>query len=206
MKLPQPSPEPAKIDRLVPGGQGIATLENGKKAFLWNALPGEVVNFDIVKSKSSYLEGVATKILKPSPVRIAPLDPCYLATSPWQIMDYDSELAAKSALISEMFRQNNLALPNPVAVLTDNQDFHYRNKMEYSLYWDREKSQIFPAFHARGSHAKIPIEKSSIERPELFKKALEIIAELNKNGEPARKYQSLLLRSNQSGEVSGGLF
>ena len=33
----------AIINQLVPGGQGIATLADGKKAFLWNALPGEEV-------------------------------------------------------------------------------------------------------------------------------------------------------------------
>ena len=36
----------AKIEKLVPGGQGIATLDDGKKAFIWNALPGETVEFE----------------------------------------------------------------------------------------------------------------------------------------------------------------
>jgi len=34
-----------KIDKLVHGGQGIGTLSDGRKAFVWNALPGEEVNF-----------------------------------------------------------------------------------------------------------------------------------------------------------------
>ena len=78
--------------------------------------------------------------------------------------------------------------------------------MEYALYWDNEHNLITPAFHARGSHRKIPIITSSIERPELFKTAQEIIDELNQKHEEARKYQSLLLRCNQNGEVSGGLY
>lgn len=61
----------AKIDKLVPGGQGIATLEDGKKAFIWNALPGETVDFDITKDKRSYCEGIATTISNPNPHRIA---------------------------------------------------------------------------------------------------------------------------------------
>lgn len=32
------------IDKLVPGGQGLATFSDGKKIFLWNALPGEVAH------------------------------------------------------------------------------------------------------------------------------------------------------------------
>ena len=78
--------------------------------------------------------------------------------------------------------------------------------MEYALYWDNEHNLITPAFHTRGSHRKIPIITSSIERPELFKTAQKIIDELNQKHEEARKYQSLLLRCNQNGEVSGGLY
>lgn len=78
--------------------------------------------------------------------------------------------------------------------------------MEYSLYYDNEKQQIFLAFHARGSHRKIPITHSSIERPEIFNTAQAIVNKLNENHEEARKYQSLLLRCNKKGEVSGGLY
>jgi 23S rRNA (uracil1939-C5)-methyltransferase len=78
--------------------------------------------------------------------------------------------------------------------------------MEYALYWDNDVDSISLAFHTRGSHRKIPITKSSIERPEIFQKAQRIVAELNRRNEEARKYQSLLLRCNQKGEVSGGLY
>ena len=79
----------ATIEKLVPGGQGLATLENGKKAFIWNALPSETVEFEITKDKHSYCEGTATKILQSVDERIEPRDECYLATSPWQIIDWD---------------------------------------------------------------------------------------------------------------------
>ena len=78
--------------------------------------------------------------------------------------------------------------------------------MEYSLYWDHKLGKILPSFHLRGSHRKIPILKSSIERPEIFAAAQDIIDQLNRNHEEARKYQSLLLRCNQKGEISGGLY
>lgn len=207
-KAPKYITERIKIDHLIPGGQAIATLSSGKKALLWNALPGEIVGaIEVTKEKSSYLEGIATEILQPSPQRIAPRDDCYLATSPWQILDYQSELEQKHALLSEIFRQHQIELDVPIQpVATDGQDFHYRNKMEYALYYDHDLAQIRPAFHARGSHHKLPVAQSSLERPEIWQKAAEIIADLNARGEEARKYQSLLLRSDQSGKVSGGLF
>ena len=194
------------IEKLVPGGQGIGVDENGKKVFFWNALPSEIVTkYRITKNKSHYFEAIAEEIENPSAHRVMPKDSCYLSTSPWQIMDYDFELAQKAELLKEQFKQVGISLEQNT-VQTDSNDYNYRNKMEYSLYWDNEKQKIFLAFHERGSHRKLPITSSSIERPEIYEKAQAIIDNLNANHEEARKYQSLLLRCNQKGEVSGGLY
>ena len=193
------------ILKLVPGGQGIGETPEGKKAFVWDALPDEPVEFDITKDKRSYCEGIARHIFNANPHRIMPKDECFLATSPWQIMDYDYELEQKRLLVQECFMQNHLAV-NPEPTVTDGRDFFYRNKMEYSLYWDNNDGKIYPAFHERGTHRKVPITQSSIERPEIWAKAQEIIAKLNAEHAEARTYQSLLLRCDQQGNVSGDLF
>ena len=195
-----------KIDKIIPGGQALGTLDDGKKIFLWNALPGEIVKtYDVTKTKSHFIEAIATKIAESSPFRVQPHDACYLSTSPWQIIDYDYELKLKQALVVELFREHQIDIPTP-EIFTDNQDYHYRNKMEYALYWDNEKSQISLALHIRGSHRKVPISQSSIERPEIFQAATKIVDDLNCRHAEARKYQSLLLRCDQSGKVSGGLY
>ncbi len=198
------------IEKLIPGGQGIGTMEDGRKVFLWNALPGEtVIDFEVTKQKSRYLEGIATRIKQPSEHRVEPKDACYLSTSPWQILDFEYELSEKRALVAESLHQEHVVIPEGVEIeltRTDGKEWFYRNKMEYALFWDHDSEKIELAFHNRGSHGKLPIVKSSIERPEIFKKAQEIVDELNKNHDEARRYQSLLLRANQSGEVSGGLF
>ena len=195
-----------KVEKFIPGGQALGTSAEGKKIFFWNALPGEtVLEYEITKNKSSYTEAIATSVKNPSKHRVKPRDDFYLSTSPWQILDYKYELEQKSLLVQEIFREHKIDI-NPPEVITDGKDYEYRNKMEYALYYDLEKAKIFPAFHARGSHRKIPITNSSLERPEILKKALEIIDDLNAKGEEARKYQSLLLRCNQNGEVSGGLY
>lgn len=196
--------ERAKIDHLVPGGQGIATLDSGQKAFIWNALEGETVEFFRAKNKASYCEGIAKNVLEPSPDRIVPRDDCYLATSPWQILDYNAELKQKSIIVKECFAQQHLDL-EPEPTITDGRDFFYRNKMEYSLYYDHASTKIYPAFHMRGTHQKLPIKTSSLERPEIFKKAEEIFAKLNATGAEARDYQSLLIRCDQQGKTSAAL-
>ena len=200
------------IAKLVPGGQGIGESSDGKKGFFWNVLPHEIVTeYQVTKSKSTYFEAIATRISNPSPHRIAPKDNCFLSTSPWQIMDYNYELIQKAEILKEIIKQANLdynkvpSNQNINPVKTDGHDFYYRNKMEYALYWDNSTEKISLAFHNRGSHQKIPITSSSIERPEIYKSAIEIVSRLNERHEEARKYQSLLLRCNQNGTVSGGL-
>ncbi len=195
-----------RVEKFIPGGFSIGTNEDGKKIFFWNALPGEVVEeFQTTKNKPSYTEAIATRVSEYSPYRVDPHDNCFLSTSPWQILNYDYELEQKSLLIKEVFREHDIDIEQP-NIITDGKDYFYRNKMEYALYYDHNTTKISLAFHIRGSHRKIPIVSSSLEHPEIFKKAQEIIENLNKHGEEARKYQSLLLRCNQNGEVSGGLY
>lgn len=201
--------ESIKIEKLIPGGQALSTLVNGKKIMLWGALPDEIVtNWEVSKEKSSFVEGIATEISQQSPHRVEAKDDCYLSTSPWQILDYEYELNQKRELLLEIFRQQKIDIDRDCVqeVQTDGKDFYYRNKMEYSLYYDIDQAKIYPAMRTRGTHRKLPIKQSSIERPEIWQAAIEIIDGLNARHEEARKYQSLLLRCNQEGKVSGGLF
>ncbi len=195
-----------KIDKIIPGGQALGTEESGKKVFFWNALPGELVTeYKTTKNKSTFSEAIALRVENPSKYRVEPKDKCFLSTSPWQIIDYKYELKLKQELVVEIFREHRIDINTP-EIVTDGKDYYYRNKMEYALYWDNEQQKIRLAFHGRGSHQKIPIYNSSIERPEIFQAATTIVDDLNARHEEARKFQSLLLRCNQNGEVSGGLF
>ena len=204
-KNPIITPEtPLEVINFATTGQGIATNSDGKKIFLWNALPGEkVTEYQILKQKSHLTEAVALKIENSNPHRVLPRDEHYLSNSPWQILDINYENSVKKQIIEELF--SKLKTPKITFEASDNEYF-YRNKMEYSLYYDHETAKIYPAIHRRGSHHKIPILTSSLENPAIYHRAMEIINELNSRQEDSRKYQSLLLRCNRQGEVSGGLY
>lgn len=194
---------PITVDKLTPTGQGIATLSDGKKIFLWNALEGEEISsYKLIKSKSSYDEGIAIDFKKTSADRVEPKDEQYLSTSPWQIMTDEAEAREKTNILKELYR--NL-YKTEIVFHQSPKTWNYRNKMEYSLYYNFANEKIELAIHPRGSHSKMPIKTSSIERAEIFKKAQEIVDDLNKNGGEARNYSALLLRCNQNGEVEGGL-
>lgn len=197
--------ETIAINKLVPGGQALGELADGRKVFVWGALPGETATIQLTKSKRSYAEAIAIDIIKSSPDRVAPRDECYLSTSPWQIMTDTAEVKFKSELVVEAFRQEHIDIPL-VNIAGDSKFYQYRNKMEYSLWWDHASAKIWPAFHKRSSHQKILVKSSSIERPEIWAEAEHIISRLNHNGDEARRYQSILIRCNQAGEVSSALF
>lgn len=204
-RTPELVHEAVRIEKLIPGGQALGTLTNGKKVMLWGALPGETVSeFQVTKNKSHFVEGIATRIDEKSSFRVIPKDVCYLATSPWQILDYDYELQQKVLLVHEMFRQQGIEV-TPDFGLIAGEPYYYRNKMEYALYYSHDDQLIHLAFHERGSHRKIPVKQSSLERPEIWQHAQGIIDELNARHADARQFQSLLLRCNQAGAVSGGL-
>ena len=195
---------PITIEKIATTGQGIARLENGKKIFLWNALPGEEISkYRLTKRKNSFDEGVATEIKKSSDARVEPKDEHFLSTSPWQIVSDDTETEYKTNIIAELY--HNL-WQDKVKFHQSPKTWFYRNKMEYSLYYNFETEKIELAIHERGSHKKLPIKTSSIEFPEIFKKAQEIVDELNHTNKEAKNYQSILLRCDQNGQVEGGLF
>lgn len=216
---------PLHISDFATTGQGIGTLKSdlsinqhiytelsGVKVLLWNALPDELVTkFQVVAQKPHFIEGIALEITKQSTSRVNPRDEQFLSTSPWQILNEDAELTAKSRILTSLFEHLgnthpiNKQFTSKILVHQSPNNYFYRNKMEYSLYYNHETEKIQLAVHYRGSHRKIPIKKSSLELPNILVHANQIIDELNRTKQEARTFQSLLLRANQSGEVSGGL-
>ena len=190
------------LDKIVGGGQSLGTLEDGKKLFAWGGLPREKVSVQLTKKKSSFVEGIVTEVLEASSERIAPKDiNSYLSTSPWQIMSFSAEQHYKAALIEEAFELHNIVLPNPIEVFTDGNDYGYRNKLEFSWWWSNETSQLDLAFFRRGSHTKLPVEGSSLARPEINEAALRLRDILRARGTEAYDLKTVIVRSTKNSSV-----
>ncbi len=198
--------ETVHFERFAGGGQTIGTADDGRKVFAWGALPGETAVIDVLKSKKTYLEGVVAEIVEPSENRVAPQDAeSYLSTSPWQIVDFASEQAAKSQLIKEAFELHHLKLDTP-EIYSDEIQYGYRNKMEFSWWWTPETDQIDLAFYRRGSHSRIPVEGSGLAHPEINRWALIIRDILRARGCKARQLKTLLIRSQMDGKCVAQLY
>lgn len=205
--MKQPQFTQLRLEKIVGGGQALGTMEDGRKLFAWGGLPGETVRVQITKKKSNYAEGVVVEVLKPSSQRIAPHDPeSFLSTSPWQIMDFEAEQHYKAALIEEAFELHNIVLPQPITVYTDGQAYEYRNKIEYSFWFDTATEKLSLAFFRRGTHGKIAVEGTALAHPAISRTATHILNVLNQHSIEGRALKTLLIRCSQDGSVAWQLY
>ena len=192
------------IEKLVHGGQGLATLPDGKKVFVWNALPAEVLRIRVLRSKKGFAEAIAEEIIQSSPDRIAPLEPAsYLATSPWQIMNFDAENTYKKEILVETFAREKVALP-PFECVAGDQQLGYRNKMEFGLWGDEEGIHL--AHFVRGSHGKVRVSGSVLALPAVNNAAQAVLAAINKLDVRASDIKSVLVRASQDGRAVAAVF
>lgn len=205
--MKQPVIQTVKLERIVGGGQALGVLPSGKKIFVWGGLPGETVEVRITKQKSSFAEGIVVNVVEPSPKRVDPKDAdSYLSTSPWQIIDAASETSYKEDLIREAFELHQFSLAGDVNVYSDDRQFGYRNKVEFSWWWDNETNQLDLAFFRRGGHGKVPVANTSLARDEINEVAIKIRNLLRSKQTEARSLKTLLIRCNQAGQCTWQLY
>lgn len=215
--------EQVVIEKMVHGGQGLGTLADGRKVFVWNALPGEKVMVRILKQKRSYAEAIAEEIVEPSLERTEPLEANYLATSPWQMMTFRAENTYKVEIVKELLQQAKVDVPNfgiiselgrlvgddestssPDAMAKQPGVFHYRNKMEYS-FWGYDDG-LHLALHERGSHGKQVVTGSQLAMPAIDAAANAIVAQLSKLSARAGDLKTIVVRTDQAGQSVASLF
>ncbi len=115
-------------------GKGIGKVD-GMAVFVHGSMPGDEVRARIIKKKKNYREGKLLEILTPSPDRIEPK--CIHANvcggCSWQHVPYSNQLEYKTQQVTDHIRRiGGLDTPILPALRSDN-EFHYRNKMEYSI-------------------------------------------------------------------------
>lgn len=195
------------LEKIVGGGQALGTLEDGRKVFIWGGLPDERVVAQLTKKKSNYAEGFVTEILSASPERISPKDAeSFLSTSPWQIMSLATENRYKAALIEEAFELHNMVLPDPIEVYSDGVEYGYRNKVEFSFWYEADTDLLSLAFFRRGSHGKLPVNGTSLASEAINSHAAKVLSVLNTLKIDGRTLKTLLIRSDRRGGVAWQLY
>ncbi len=152
-RSPAPSqPVELTIDKLVPGGDGLARLD-GKVYFVPFVLPGEKVRARIIESKKDFARAVAVEILEPSPERAVP--PCAVfgrcGGCDWQHIDYPAQLRHKVALAEDALRRIG-GVSFPGLAIEGGKPWGYRNRVQI-----HRRPGGGAGFLARGSHDLVSV-------------------------------------------------
>ena len=166
------------IEKPIYGGAGLARHE-GKAIFVEHALPGEIVEAEILRSKASYAEARIQALLEPSPERTAPACQHYGACGGchYQHTSRALELAMKKTILSETLTRARIAEFPEILTLAA-EPTGYRNRIRLHL-----RSNPFGVGYLKEqSHALLPIEECTVASPNLVEAfralALQTEAEL----------------------------
>ncbi|KAB1071928.1 23S rRNA (uracil(1939)-C(5))-methyltransferase RlmD [Tamlana haliotis] len=117
-------------------GKTIAKAPDGKVIFLPNAVPGDVVDVQTFKKRKAYYEGKATVFHKLSDKRTEPQCEHFgtCGGCKWQDMAYEHQLFYKQKEVTNnLTRIGHIELPEVTPILGSEQQYFYRNKMEFSF-------------------------------------------------------------------------
>jgi len=115
-------------------GFGIGKLEDGKVVFVPYTAIGDEAIVKVTKSKKSYAEGVLLELVKPSEIRRVPTCIHFglCGGCKTQHIPYTEQLRIKSKTVRDAFeRIGKVALPEINAIIGCENEFNYRNKLEF---------------------------------------------------------------------------
>lgn len=149
----------AVIEKLVPGGDGLARLE-GKVAFIPFTLPGERVRARVSESKKDFIRAMPVEILESSADRVAAPCPVFgrCGGCDWQHIDPPAQARHKLAMAEDALRRvGGIAFPG--LAIESGSPWRYRNRVQIHRAPDGTAG-----FLARASHALVPIRDCPISR------------------------------------------
>ncbi len=153
----RPRIENAKVEKLVPGGDGLIRHE-GKVVFIPSVLPDEIVDVEITEQKRSFSRGICTSIHTPSVDRIAPRCPYYNVCGGCNLqhLDYPKQLEYKRGFVQELFYKfAGIDLDDDFEFIPS-KPFAYRNRVQ--IHCDGHTI----GFKGRSSDAVIAIDHCPI--------------------------------------------
>ncbi|WP_407500322.1 23S rRNA (uracil(1939)-C(5))-methyltransferase RlmD [Elizabethkingia anophelis] len=126
------------IKLLSAGAKGVSVgkTEDGKTILVSGAVPGDVVNARMKKSKKNYIEAEAVEILEGSPDRVDArcMHFSVCGGCKWQNLSYEKQLQFKEdEVLNNIRRIGGIEGFEALPILGSAEQYFYRNKMEFSF-------------------------------------------------------------------------
>lgn len=123
------------IETMGAEGKCVAKV-NGLVLFIQGGAPGDVVEVELTKIKSNFLEGKVTTVQKLSTLRSKPFCEHFglCGGCSWQHINYETQLKYKQQqVVDNLERLGGLTLHAISPILGSAQTQHYRNKLDYTF-------------------------------------------------------------------------
>ncbi len=209
------------IESIAAEGKALAHVD-GLVLFVPYCIPGDRVDIQVTRKKHSFMEGRVERLVSPSPLRQSARCGHYgiCGGCKWQILPYSEQLRWKQSQVEDnLQRIGKVSLPPISPILGSEQEYAYRNKLEFTF---ADHRWLTP----EQLRAGVPFEPGlGFHIPNCFDKVLDIrtcylMPELNNRIRNAvREYaiehgmtfynehthqgqlRTLMLRTNQKGEA-----
>lgn len=123
------------IQTMAAEGKCVAKVD-GQVLFIQGGAPGDVVEVELTKIKSNFLEGRVTAIQKMSAQRSEPFCEHFglCGGCSWQHINYQTQLTYKQQqVVDNLERLGGLSLPQISPILGSANTQHYRNKLDFTF-------------------------------------------------------------------------
>lgn len=162
------------IEKLVPGGSGLARLEDGRVGFVRGAWPGELVRVFRTREHKSHREAERFEVIQPAAERIAP--PCPHAVScggcDWMALDIEAQRRNKKLILAQALERTGgfRTLP-PIELFFAGPPLGYRDRVRLQVSRSGELG-----FYAHHSREVVPIETCLVAEPKLAAALSQLLA------------------------------
>ena len=116
-------------------GKALAKVDD-MVIFTQYAVPGDIVDLQIIKKKKNYMEGRVVKFHSYSEKRCEAICEHYgtCGGCKWQILPYDEQIRYKQKqVVDNLTRLGHIELPETSPILGSEKTYFYRNKLEYTF-------------------------------------------------------------------------
>lgn len=142
-----------RIDSLDAEGRGVARTPEGKVVFVEGALPGEEVDFQVLRKKSSFEIGRLTRVLGGASSRQVPRCPHFGVCGGCSLQHTDArtQMAAKQRWLEENLARIGKVEPETMLPIVYGEDWHYRRRARLGARYVPKKGGAMVGFREKRS-------------------------------------------------------
>jgi 23S rRNA (uracil1939-C5)-methyltransferase len=185
--MPQPNAESDSSSQSTPSvwrgdirsisqdGLGVGTVELEEKGrllhrpiFIPFTAPGDTIEAAVVRSKGKYYHGRLLQVLNPSPHRVPPICPHYMACGGCNLehISYEEQLRQKAHQVEFLLSRKRIVLPHEISVLPAKQQHKYRRRSKIAIHI--ENGKVTAGFREFRSHDIVEIKECFIVTQEIL--------------------------------------